>query len=378
VVPYSGFQVSILGTSSGVPTTERGVSLIGLRYEAEHWIVDCGEGAQTQLRMSATMNVSRLTKIFITHMHGDHTWGLLGVIASNLIGNDTPTPLSIYGPPGLADFIYKALRSTYTAYPQSLLRVHELGGDKSSLQPDDQGIFTIHDDNAFCIRAAPIKHSIPCFGYVFEEKTKRGKLNVEALVELGISPGPVFKVIQDQWQESQIRIPGNYRGFDTTLSAEDIVVPRATVFQPPILGRKVVILGDTCDPSGIESIAKDACVLLHECTLPSKMERMAISRGHSTGTMAAKFANAISARSLVLTHFSPRFDEEMIAEELKNIKPFFTNDTWAAADFDVLDIPRRVAQEDGSDVTKPAMYQYPLEAPGAVKQKISEALAVEL
>ena len=331
----------------------RNVSLIGIRWGAEHWIVDCGEAAQSRLRQSATMNVSRLNRIFITHMHGDHTWGLLGVIASNLIGNNNPSPLTIYGPPGLADFCVKALRSTYTSFSPYLLRVHELGVH-NGFHADQNGIITVYEDSGFLIRAAPIKHSIPCFGYVFEEKERRGSLKVESLRELGVHPGPEYRHIQDQWRSERISISTS---LPDSNSPQEIVVDRDQVMEEPVQGRKLVVLGDTCDPSGMASIAQDPCLIIHECTLPSKYEKLATSRGHSTGSMAARFAKSLHARALVLTHFSPRFSDELLASELKATSEIFPGQIFAATDFDVIDLPKRACS--GSDPTALTLFQYP-------------------
>lgn len=364
--------MSTLGTSSGVPTKARGVTTIGVRYGAEHWLVDCGEGTQNRLRTSATMNISRINRIFITHMHGDHTWGLLGVIASNLIGNDTPSPLTIYGPPGLNDFIFKALKSTYTAYPSGLLRIHELGGRDSPNFPNSEGVFTILDQDNFQVRASLIKHTIPCFGYVFEEKTKRGKIDMAALLKFGVPHGPQVKAVQAQWERSHITLPGI---IDENTGLEKIV-KREEVMSRPILGRKVVILGDTSDPYDIAPIAQDACLLIHECTLPSGMEKTAVPRGHSTGSMGAKFAQHINARGLVFTHFSPRFTDEMIEEELKKVEPIYSHgETFMAADYDVFDLPVR---ETDSDV-RVTRYKYPFEEIEPDPEKdFNEAIATTL
>lgn len=315
------------------------------------------------------MNISRLSRIFITHLHGDHVWGLLGVVASNLIGNDSPTPLTIYGPPGLAEFASRALRNTYTSYPQHLLNIIELGG-RDGVQPDKSGIFTVFERDDFLVRATHIKHTIPCLGYVFEEKTRRGNLNVDALSELGVKRGPGMRLIQDQWRNEEITL----NGITEESTGKDKVVAREVIMSPPLIGRKIVVLGDTCDPYDIDTIASDACVLIHECTLPSGMERTASSRGHSTGSMAAKFAQHINARSLVLTHFSPRFTDDMLENERSKAASIFKGEVFAGADFDVFDVPLR--NGDGALTTR---YRYPFnEMEVDFEKDFPEALTAEL
>lgn len=156
-----------------------------MRHGSEHWLIDCGEGAQSQVRKSANMNISRLSRIFITHLHGDHTWGLLGVIASTLIGNDSPTPLTVYGPAGINEFIFRALRGTYTAFPAHLLHIIELGG-REGIQPDGKGVYTVMEKENLIVRAMAIQHTVPCYGYVFEEKPKRGSIKMDELSKLGV------------------------------------------------------------------------------------------------------------------------------------------------------------------------------------------------
>lgn len=315
------------------------------------------------------MNISRLNKIFITHLHGDHVWGILGVIASNLIGNDSPTPLTIYGPPGLIDFTIRALRGSFTSYPPHLLNIVELGG-RDGIQADKSGIFTVFEREDFVVRATHIKHTVPCLGYVFEEKTRRGNINVDALSELGVKRGPGMRLIQNQWRSEEITLDG----IIDESTGKDKVVARDAIMTPPLLGRKIVVLGDTCDPYDIDKIASDACVLIHECTLPSGMEKTATARGHSTGSMAAKFAQHLGARSLVLTHFSPRFTEDMLENERVKVASIFKGEVFAGIDFDVFDVPLRTG-----DSPQTIRYRYPMsEVESDLEKDFPEALTDEL
>src|SRR4028119_2201127 len=172
-------QITFLGTSSGVPTRSRNVSSLALRLpqRSEVWLFDCGEGTQHQI-LRSEIRVSQITRIFITHMHGDHIYGLMGLLAScGLAGN--PSRIDIYGPPKLEEYLRAAGKysQTHFSYP---VKVH-------TVQPGlvlDEGEFTVYCD--------ALTHRVPAFGYRVVEKDKPGRFNVEEAIELGIPSGPLY------------------------------------------------------------------------------------------------------------------------------------------------------------------------------------------
>ncbi|KAH9855029.1 Metallo-hydrolase/oxidoreductase [Lenzites betulinus] len=332
-------NITILGSASAQPSSTRNHSALALRLDGDVWLFDCGEATQHQLQKSA-VKMGRIQKIFITHTHGDHIFGLLPVLAGRLNGaggtidgvddprahapEDVP-PLEIYGPLGTRAYVRHGLTYTHTHLGAPYV-VHELrlptdppDGDHTALAPHPHerpgrniaqvggGVWqNIFRDALVTVSAAPIAHSVPCVGYVVDELPVPGKMDparyVPALKRTG-TPMAAMSRLQ--------------RG-------EAVTLADGTVLQGPARkpGRKIVILGDTYDPSPVAGLAAGACVLIHEATnahLPEVdpntketdtyevVEARTKSRGHSTPQMAGAFAKRIRARKLVLNHFSARY-----------------------------------------------------------------------
>lgn len=179
------------------------------------------------------------------------------------------------------------------------------------------------------VYSGQIKHTIPCFGYVIKEKGKPGGLNVPFLKKIGIEPGPMYSFIKNSADQPTLTLNGK-------------VYPTQSLFQGMDAPRKVVILGDTNDPYNLCEIASGADVLVHECTLPENLAREAPTRGHSTAKMAAYFGNAISAKTLILNHFSPRWDESEIEDQRRIARRMFVgNDVLTAHDFTKYEILKK-------------------------------------
>ncbi|HAX76435.1 MAG TPA: ribonuclease Z, partial [Cyanobacteria bacterium UBA11372] len=172
-------QITFLGTSSGVPTRSRNVSAVGLRLpqRAEFWLFDCGEGTQHQI-LRSDLKISQLRRIFITHLHGDHIFGLMGLLASyGLAGN--PNRIDIYGPPGLNEYLQACQRYSYThlSYP---LKVY-------TVKPG-----VVYEDEEYTVICGNLKHRVTSFGYRIVEKDRPGRFNVEKAAGMGIPPGPIY------------------------------------------------------------------------------------------------------------------------------------------------------------------------------------------
>lgn len=159
-------QITFLGTSSGVPTRSRNVSSIALRLpqRAEIWLFDCGEGTQHQF-LRSDLRMSQINRIFITHMHGDHIFGLMGLLASCGLAGHT-TRMDIYGPPGLESYLQACRRysQTHFSYP---IQVH-------TVEPGQ-----IYQDEEFTVSCGLLEHRVPAFGYRIEEKDRPGRFDVE-------------------------------------------------------------------------------------------------------------------------------------------------------------------------------------------------------
>ncbi|HIK29519.1 MAG: ribonuclease Z [Oscillatoriaceae bacterium SKW80] len=312
-------QIIFLGTSSGVPTRARNVSGVALRLpqRAEFWLFDCGEGTQHQI-LRSDLKISQLTRIFITHMHGDHIFGLMGLLASvGLAGN--PHRIDIYGPTGLSDYLQACQRYSYThfSYP---IKVHKI-------QPG-----VIYEDEEYQVSCSRLHHRITAFGYRITEKDRPGQFNVEKARALGIPSGPIYGQLK--------------RG-------EIVTLPDGRVFNgaefcgPPQVGRKVVYCTDTIYCENAVELSRQADVLIHEATFSHKDAHMAMERLHSTSTMAAQVALNAGVKQLLITHFSPRYgpgNEIVLDDLLQEARAIFPN-TDMAYDFMSYEVPRPQAPE---------------------------------
>jgi ribonuclease Z len=308
-------QITFLGTSSGVPTRSRNVSSIALRLpqRAEVWLFDCGEGTQHQI-LRSDVRISQITRIFITHMHGDHIYGLMGLLAScGLAGN--PSRIDIYGPPKLEDYLKACSRysQTHFSYP---VKVH-------TVQPG-----VLFEDEEFKVSCGELKHRLPAFGYRVAEKDRPGRFNVDRAVALGIPSGPLYGKLK---RGEVVTLPDGRR------------IRGADLCGPTEIGRKFVYCTDTIFCDGAVELAQDADVLVHEATFAHQDAELAYQRLHSTTTMAAQVALAAQVKQLIMTHFSPRYApgnsiglEDLLAEA-RAIFP----DTIMAHDFFTHNIPRR-------------------------------------
>lgn len=308
-------QITFLGTSSGVPTRARNVSSVALRLpqRSEMWLFDCGEGTQHQI-LRSELRISQLTRIFITHLHGDHIFGLMGLLAScGLAGN--VEKVDIYGPSGLNEYLQTASRYSHThfSYP---IKVHVV----------KPGI--IYQDDEFTVTCGLLHHRIPAFGYRIAEKDKTGRFDVEAAKALNIPSGPIY---------------GKLKRGETVTLEDGRIIDGSTLCGPTEIGRKIAYCTDTVYCDGAVQLAQDADVLIHEATFAHKDAEMAFQRLHSTSTMAAQTAYAASVRKLIMTHFSPRYapgndiDLKDLLQEAKAIFPH----TIMAHDFMIYDVPRR-------------------------------------
>jgi ribonuclease Z len=278
-------QVTFLGTSSGVPTRARNVSAVALRLpqRAELWLFDCGEGTQHQF-LRSELRVSQLRRVFITHMHGDHVFGLPGLLASLGLAGSCPDGLDLYGPDPLRDYLEGVLRtsSTRIGYPLRSHRVREAARSGAVL----------HEDEEIVVHCAPLSHRVPAYAYRVERKPRAGRFDVERARALGIPPGPVYAELK--------------AGRSVSLS-DGRIINGASLCGPQRSGCSVVYCTDTVFSEAAVELARGADLLIHEATFCHAEAELAIQRQHSTSTMAAQTALAAGVGQLVLTHLSPRY-----------------------------------------------------------------------
>jgi ribonuclease Z len=319
-----GLQVTFLGTSSGVPTRGRNVSAVALRLpqRAELWLFDCGEGTQHQF-LRSDLRVSQLRRVFVTHMHGDHVFGLPGLLASlGLAG--TCSGIDLYGPDRLRDFLEGVLHtsSTRIGYP---LRYHRSSGYATSGA-------TLLEDGDISVRCAPLTHRVPACAYRVDQKPRPGRFDVERARALGIPPGPIYAQLK--------------QGRSVTLE-DGRIINGASLCGPERPGASVVYCTDTVFCEAAVELARGADLLIHESTFAHAEAEMAFARQHSTSTMAAQTALAAGVKQLALTHLSPRYvagnpvsPDDLLAEA----RAIFPN-TLMARDFLSID----VLPEDSED-----------------------------
>ncbi|MCG7336247.1 ribonuclease Z [Sporosarcina sp. ACRSM] len=273
-------ELQFLGTGAGMPSKMRNTSAVVLNLSAEgegYWLFDCGEATQHQI-LHTSLKPRKIAKIFITHLHGDHIFGLPGLIGSrSFLGGDDL--LDIYGPYGLREWLETTLRITQT-HLNYTLRVHEI----------EDGV--VFEDENFRIIAQSLRHVIPCYGYRIEQKPLPGKLLIEKAVEAGVPKGPLLKRLKD--------------GEDVTLDDGRMVISKDVTGAPQV-GFTVTILGDTSYCDSAVALASEADILVHEATFDMETGNLAAEYGHSTIGDAASVAKEARAKALIANHISARF-----------------------------------------------------------------------
>jgi ribonuclease Z len=281
------------------------VSAGALARDGEWILFDCGEGTQYQL-LRTDLRLSRLRYVFVTHMHGDHVLGLPGLLGTlNLSRHDRP--VDVFGPPGIARFVREVSRTTYFR-PIFPLVVHEHEGGVVLETPE------------FTVEARRLNHRVAAFGYAVQELPRPGRFRLEDAQRLGIPPGPLYGRLQ--------------RGESVTLEDGRRVDP-STVVDPPRPGLRVANCTDTGPCEAARELARDADLLIHEATYTRDMAGEAVERGHSTADEAARVARDAGARRLLITHYSPRYDD--VEPLLAEARAVFEN-TTAARDLLELDV----------------------------------------
>jgi ribonuclease Z len=306
-------EIIFLGTSSGVPTKTRNVSGLAIRREnAKLWcLVDCGEGTQHRL-LQTDLSLNFLNAVFITHIHGDHCYGLPGLLASAAMSG-RKEPLLIFGPAPLKAFIDAVREFTQLrlSYELQFTAVEDL--------------FTALPAQDFRVDIVRLSHRVPSFAYVFVEKNIERKLDAEKLMADGIAPGPLWGKLQNG---------ENPRLADGTVLKSDEYL--LAVRKP----RKIVVCGDNDNPELLRYHCGDADVLVHEATYTAKIAaKVGAGQQHCSAAMIAVFAQAAAIKNLVLTHFSPRYrDDKPLSSSITDIedeaKSHYDGRLFIANDFD--------------------------------------------
>ena len=283
--------LTILGFNSAIPTVTSSPTAQLLEMAERHFLIDCGEGTQVQLR-KAKAKFSKINHIFISHLHGDHCFGLPGLISSfQLLGRETP--LHIYGPAGIQELIETVLRLTETNKGFELV-FHELKGKESML---------VFEDSKVEVYTIPLNHRIYCNGYLFKEKPKERHLNMNEIAK---------------YPEIEICDYHNLkRGKDVVLS-DGYVLKNETLTTPPEASVSYAFCSDTRYLESVIPIIEGVDLLYHEATFLDDLKDLAKHTGHSTAIEAAMIAEKAKVKKLILGHFSNRYtDYSVFLEEAK-------------------------------------------------------------
>ncbi|ADI26197.1 MULTISPECIES: ribonuclease Z [unclassified Geobacillus] len=305
-------ELLFLGTGAGVPAKERNVSSVALQLLDERgatWLFDCGEATQHQILHTA-IRPRRIEHIFITHLHGDHLFGLPGLLGSRSFQSGE-TPLTVFGPKGIRAFVETALAvsGTKLRYELNIVEI-------------DEGV--IFDDERFSVIAKRLDHGMPSYGFRVVEKDLPGPLLVERLQALGVRPGPIYQEIKQG---------------KTVVLDDGTVIDGREFVGPPQKGRIVAVLGDTRFCEAAIELARDADVVVHEATFAAAEQRLARDYFHSTTTDAAEVARRAGAKRLILTHISSRYQGAAALQLVAEARSVFPN-TELAVDFASFSIPR--------------------------------------
>ena len=305
-------KLQFLGTGAGVPSAIRNLSSLALKLLDERneiWLFDCGEGTQQRI-LKTTLKPRKINKIFITHLHGDHIFGLPGFLSSRAFQGGN-TPLTIYGPVGIKEYVLTSLRisQSHLRYP---IFFHEIESD---------GV--IFEDDQFKVSCLKLQHGIPSYGYRIEESDYPGELLVDKLKEEKVPSGPLY---------------GKLKNGETIVLEDGRIINGADYLGSPIKGRIVAILGDTKRGASNVTLAQDADVLVHESTFARDSQKLASDYNHSTCMDAAKVAKQANVKQLYLTHISSRYlgkEQQQLQEDARTIFP----KTILVHDYNEFDIP---------------------------------------
>ncbi|MBI2135011.1 ribonuclease Z [Candidatus Woesearchaeota archaeon] len=283
-------QIIFLGTSSMVPTKERNHSSILVSSGSENLLVDCGEGTQRQLKI-AGIKLTKITKILISHWHGDHVLGLPGLIQS-MSSSGYNRILNLYGPKGTKKLVEKMFE-VFGFDKKFEIIVNEIKSGK------------FFENDEFVLETGQLEHNIETLGYRLVEKGKR-KINIAYVKKLGVPDGPLLGALQE--------------GKSIAWKGKKVDVKKATNLGE---GKSLAIITDTVPCKGAYKLAKDADLLISEATYASDLEEKGMEYGHMTAKQAAEIANRSNAKQLILTHFSARYKNTSDLED--EARTYFDN-----------------------------------------------------
>jgi len=291
-------EIILLGTSAALPTKARCTSAAALIRLGEILLFDCGEGTQVQFQ-KAQLKPGKLSRIFISHFHGDHFYGLIGLLTSLQLGGRIK-PLFLYGPKGLSEYcgFMQQLSDFILGYPIIICEV------ENKLEEN------IWDFKEYSITALPLEHRILTLGFRLEEKPRPGKFDIKKAEQLGIPDGPLRASLQNG---------------DSVVLPNGKKIKSAQVLGPERPGQTVAICLDSKPCQNSIELARNADLLIHEATFDDSRKERADETRHSTGAQAAQIAKEAKAKKLLLTHISARYEKNDAEEFLAQATKIFPN-----------------------------------------------------
>jgi ribonuclease Z len=285
-------RVITLGTSGAIPTLRRSLPAVAVQREGKIFLFDCGEGTQMQM-MKAKLSISKLERIFISHLHGDHVVGLPGLLMS-LAQVSRQRPIFIYGPTGIKDYVL-ANKKHLNFYCEYEIVLEEINAGK------------ITEEGEYHFEAVTLDHNHLTLGYALIERERPGKFLLEKARDLGVEEGPLFGKLQ--------------RGEDVKLENGKVIHPQ-DVLEKPRRGRKIIYATDTRPCRKVADLSREADVLIHDGMFSPNEEKEARERGHSTVTQVAQMAKEAGVTKLILTHISSRYpNDRFLLKEAREIFP---------------------------------------------------------
>ncbi len=312
--------LTFLGTSAGKPTRERNVSALGLEIEQESgwYLFDCGEGTQRQI-MQSRLSLGRLMTIFITHLHGDHYYGLPGLLATKKL-DGVLEPLTLYGPKGISTFLACALDISEAHLGYRLDIIEYANGDEYLF-------------DKFALKVLPLVHSKESVAFYIKEHDITDRLNEAKLRALGLEPSPLYGELK--------------RGNRITFEGKTLE-PKAFMLEP-VVGRSLIIAGDNSRPAVLGSYLEDLDLLVHECTYTQEVyDKLVTKVLHTTAKELGTEIQKKRVKNLIANHIDPRYnrngplDVGMIYDEIRR---FYKGRLFIAADFDTYRLGRNGAIE---------------------------------
>ena len=301
------FTLNVLGTASALPTTERYPSAQVLDVRGRLFMIDCGEGAQMQIRR-AKLSFLKIEHICLSHIHGDHIFGIFGLLSTmGMFGRSSV--LNIYAPKSFAHVL-------------DFFMLHFGEGVKYEINHvvlEMSGPETVYENRTVELLAFPLNHRVETFGFIIREKMPAYNVRKESIAKYGLSVAEI----------------GRLKGGEDVVR-EDGVIPLAEAAYLPYVPRSYAYCSDTAPFPELAQWIKGVSLLYHEATYPADMEEMAQKNFHSTTLQAAKVALEAGVGRLLVGHYSSRFPSvDFFLDELRSVFP----DTDLASDGDVVEIP---------------------------------------